>query len=177
MNNIFVNVEETKNVMEQIEYNLLCMLDVEVRNGILVEKNAPIHIDGKVINYPKKEIDIQDKYSINYEPFSNRKIAYYLFNKYVLLKQFEEPDKSISSFFISKFINNQDYLFASCRYSNGVEISSRLFTNESICWIDLIFIMEHDQINEMHGIDHVINLERIEQQKEREQNKNGRRFK
>lgn len=63
--------------MDEIEYNLLLVLEININNGIFVENGMPVHIDGKSINYPKILFEFPDKYSINYEPFSNRKIAYY----------------------------------------------------------------------------------------------------
>ena len=171
--NIGFDVNYIKQVMSDIEYELICMLEINVSNGIFVDRGMPIHIDGKSINYPKIENNgIPDRYSINYEPFTNRKIAHFLFNKYAILRQMEDSSLRISSFFISKYLNNPNYVYAMCRTNKG-DIESHPFTNESVCWIDLIDIMEGmtNKYELFNNIDMEINMERLIQQKEREEAK------
>lgn len=167
-----------KGVIDELEYGLICMLEINVSNGIFVDSGMPIHIDGKSINYPKIEMNgVPDKYSINYEPFTNRKIAYYLFNRYVIIRQMEDPNFEITSFFISKYLNKPDYLYATCRTNKG-DFTSQPFTNESVCWVNLIYMMEQGycDFNIFHAIDVQINIERLMQQKEKEEaRKNGKR--
>lgn len=174
------DVNEIKNIMDQIEYDLICMLEIDISNGIFVENGMPIHIDNKSINYPKIDMNgVPDRYSINYEPFSNRKIAYYLFNRYAVIRQIENPYFEIVSFFISKYLNNQDYLYAMCR-TNAGDFISQPFTNESVCWINLIYNMENMNTIDpsvFRNIDTQINIERLIQQKEKEEaKKNGKRI-
>ena len=88
--NIGFDVNSIKDKMSEIEYELICMLEINVNNGIFVENGMPVHIDGKSICYPKIENDGNDRYSINYDPFTNRKISYYLFNKYAIIRQMED---------------------------------------------------------------------------------------
>ena len=164
--------------MSEMEYDLIMMLEISVSNGIFVEGNKPIHIDGKSICYPKKEelIGKTDKFYINYDPFNNRKIAYYLFNKYAAIRQMEDPTLEIMSFFIAKDIVDTDgKIYAMCRTNKGSYTSDK-FTNESLCWIDLIYKMECGSVPELlNRIDELINYERLLQQNEREgEKKNGR---
>ena len=166
------NVSDVKKAMDEIEYNLLLVLEININNGIFVENGMPVHIDGKSINYPKIPFEFPDKYSINYEPFTNRKIAHFLFNKHAILRQMEDSSLRISSFFISKYLNNPNYVYAMCRTNKG-DIESHPFTNESVCWIDLIYIMEGmtNKYELFNNIDMEINMERLIQQKEREEAK------
>ena len=70
--NIGFDVSFIKRMMSDIEYELICMLEINVNNGIFVENGMPIHIDGKSICYPKIETNgVPDRYSINYDPFMN----------------------------------------------------------------------------------------------------------
>lgn len=164
------DVSNTKNRMNELEYELICMLDIEVRNGILSENNTPIHIDGKAICYPKIDEINLNKYCINFDPFTNRKIAYFLFNKYVILRQMEDSLFNVVSFFISKYLKHPNVLYATCR-TNGGDINSQPFTNETVCWINLIYLMENGycDYNVFKNIDDQINLDRLIQQKEREE--------
>ena len=172
------DVNSIKEQMSRIEYDLICMLEIDISNGVFVQNGMPVHIDGKSINYPKIEMNgIPDKYSINYEPFTNRKIAHMLFNRYAVILQMENPSLSIMSFFISKNLNNPNYLYATCRTNVG-DYTSHPFTNESICWIDLIYLIEDVEgynFNNYHStfnnIDMLINTERLIQQKEKEEAK------
>ena len=173
MNNIGFDVSYIKNMMSDMEYELIYMLDICVNNGILVDKGMPIHIDGKSINFPKIETNgVPDKYSINFEPLTNRKIAHFLFNKYAILRQIEDDSFRVTAFFISKYLNHPDVLYATCRTNRG-DFNSQPFTNESICWINLIYMMEYGNANYQlfNDIDTQINLNRIIQQKEREEAK------
>ena len=45
--NIGFDVSFIKRMMSDIEYDLICMLEINVNNGIFVENGMPIHIDGK----------------------------------------------------------------------------------------------------------------------------------
>ena len=85
------NVSDVKERMEQIEQELVMMLEINISNGIFIENGVPITIDGKTISCPKVQSEIPDKYSINYDPFNNRKIAYLLFNKYAIVRMKEDP--------------------------------------------------------------------------------------
>lgn len=157
------NVSDVKERMEQIEQELVMMLEINISNGIFIENGVPITIDGKTISYPKVQSEIPDKYSINYDPFNNRKIAHFLFIKYAIVRMKEDPSFRINSFFISKYINNPNMLYATCRTNRG-DFVSHAFTNESVCWIDLIYIMDNYQIEDMGLFDSQINLERSLQQ-------------
>ena len=170
--NIGFDVNSIKDKMSEIEYELICMLEINVNNGIFVENGMPVHIDGKSICYPKIESDGNDRYSINYDPFTNRKISYYLFNRYAIIRQMEDESFRITSFFISKYLNNPNVLYATCRTNKG-DFNSQPFTNESMCWINLIYIMENGfcDYNLFSNIDNQINLDRLLQQKEREEAK------
>lgn len=171
--NIGFDVSFIKNKMNDIEYELICMLEINVNNGIFVENGMPIHIDGKSICYPKIETNgVPDRYSINYDPFMNRKVAHFLFNRYAVIRQMEDESFRIVSFFISKYLNNPNMLYATCRTNRG-DFTSQPFTNESICWINLIYIMENGccDYNLFSNIDNQVNLDRLLQQKEREEAK------
>ena len=160
------NVSDVKKAMDEIEYNLLLVLEININNGIFVENGMPVHIDGKSINYPKIPFEFPDKYSINYEPFSNRKIAYYLVNRYAIIRMKEDSNFRISAFFISKYLNNPNMLYATCRTNKG-DITSHAFTNETVCWIDLINIMENNSISDYNTltlIDNQVNIDRLTQQ-------------
>ena len=86
--NIGFDVNYIKQVMSDIEYELICMLEINVSNGIFVDRGMPIHIDGKSINYPKIENNgIPDRYSINYEPFTNRKSRFITYKTRKLIIQ------------------------------------------------------------------------------------------
>lgn len=175
MNTIGFNVDNVRNEMSNIEYELIVMLEINVNNGILVENGMPIHIDGKSICYPKVDNSvILDKYTISFDPFMNRKVAYFLFNRYAVIRQMEDESFRIMSFFISKYLNNPNMLYATCRTNKG-DFTSMPFTNESVCWINLIYIMEGRNDNNagilFSNIDNQINLDRLLQQKEREEAK------
>lgn len=167
-----------KDTMNKIEYDLICMLEINISNGVFVENGMPVHIDGKSIRYPKIETNgTVDRYSINYDPFMNRKVAHYLFNKYAIIRQIEDPSFRISSFYISKYLNSPDYSYAACSTNKGI-IMSKAFTNESVCWINLIFEMENYKIDTelFKAIDTHINIERLMYQKEKEEaKKNAKR--
>lgn len=164
------DVSYIKNKMSDIEYELIHMLEINVNNGIFVEKGVPVHIDGKSICYPKIELDgTHDRYSMNYDPFMNRKVAHFLFNRYVNIRQMEDMTFRVTSFFISKYLNNPNVLYATCR-TNKSDYISQPFINESVCWINLIYIMENGNCdyNLFNNIDNQVNLDRLMQQKERE---------
>lgn len=168
------DMDNVKNAIDRMEYDLICMLEIDISNGIFVQNGMPIHIDGKVINYPKIEMTGQDKYSINYEPFSNRKIASFLFNRYAVIRQIEDPNFKIFTFSISKYLNNPNYLYAICKSNKG-EFISQPFTNESVCLVNLIYIMEQEycDFDLFTNIDTSINMERLmAQQKKKEELKN-----
>ena len=73
---------------------------------------------------------------------------------------------------VNKVLNNPNYVYAMCRTNKG-DIESHPFTNESVCWIDLIYIMEGmtNKYELFNNIDMEINMERLIQQKEREEAK------
>lgn len=165
------DVSNIKKVISGIEYDLICMLEINVHNGIFVENGMPIHIDGKSINYPKIDNGgVPDRYSINYEPFSNRKVAHFLFQKYVVIRQMEDESFNVISFFISRYLNNPNMFYATCRTNRG-DFTSQPFTNESVCFVNLIYIMETGNCDYylFNNIDSQINVERLLQQKEREE--------
>lgn len=164
------DISDVKNEIENVEYDLLRMLEIGVNNGVFVEKGMPIHIDGKSIHYPKLIPEELDRYSVNYDPFNNRKIAYFLFNRYAVLRMME--GLSVTAFFISKYIKDPNNLYATCRTNQGDYISHP-FTNEAVCWIDLIYIMENGKSDYtlFNNIDMQINMDRILQQKLREEAK------
>lgn len=155
------DVADIKKTIEEIEFNLLYTLNINVNNGMFVDNGNPILIDGKTIRYPKVDAEFLERSSINFDPFMNRKLAHYLFQRYAILRQMENPNFNVSSFFITSDLTNPLALFAVCRTNFG-EYSSFKFTNETVCWIDLIHKMDGDDksYNTMINIDSLINFER-----------------
>lgn len=168
MTNLGFDVASVKKIIEEIEYNLVYALELSVNNGMFVDNGHPIHIDGKSIKYPKVDIEFLERDSINFDPFMNRKLAHFLFQRYAILRQCENPNLQISSFFITSDLTNPTALFAVCRTNFG-DYNSSKFTNETVCWIDLIHKMENVQYshNVMNDIDMVINIERSIQEANR----------
>lgn len=128
-------------MINDIEYDLIFKLELDVSNDICIEQNSKslVQLDGKPICYPK---EAYDNYNIiKFDPFFNRKLANFLFQRYAYIYMREHPGIEISAFFISVELTRLNEPFAICRTNMG-DISSNSFTNETVCWIDLLYKME-----------------------------------
>jgi hypothetical protein len=129
------------NMISDIEYDLIFRLRMSVNNNICMEEDGRtlIQIDNKAICYPKETFN--DYNIIKFDPFFNRKLANFLFQRYVYIYLKENPNIQISSFFLTSELIRPNEVFAVCRTNRG-DIVSNSFTNETVCWIDLLYKME-----------------------------------
>jgi hypothetical protein len=128
-------------MIDEIEYDLIFKLELGVNNNICTEQDSRtlVQLDGKPICYPK--IAFNDYNIIKFDPFFNRKLANFLFQRYVYIYLKENPNIQISSFFLTSELIRPNEVFAVCRTNRG-DIVSNSFTNETVCWIDLLYKME-----------------------------------
>jgi hypothetical protein len=132
------------NAMNDIEYDLIFRLRMSINNNICMEEDGSlIQIDDKPICYPKETFN--DFNIVKFDPFFNRKLAYFLFQRYVYIYLSEHPDVSIESFSMAYELFNPTAMFAVCRTNKGIIESSR-FKNETLCWIDLLYKMDKADI-------------------------------
>lgn len=141
---IEIDVNSVLETISEIEYDLLFMLEIGVNNNICVNSDGkPIVIDGKAICYPKTLFE-NNFNVIKFDPFWNRKLTNYLFQRYIVMYQQENNNIHVTSFFITSDLSNPSQLFAVCRTNMG-DIQSNKFTNETVCWIDLMHKIEQVQ--------------------------------
>lgn len=133
-------------MIDEIEYDLIFKLELCVNNCICLEQDARtlVQLDGKSICYPKTAFN--DYNIVKFDPCFNRKLAHFLFQRYAYIYTRENPNVDIMSFFIASnlFSGNGGEMFAICRTNKG-DFMSNSFTNETMCWIDLIYKMERCQ--------------------------------
>lgn len=122
----------------QIEFDLFISLELETRNNIVIDSltNQPLSCNGKFICYPKDTI--QDKTIIPFDPFNNPRLMQFLFSIY--MRNIQRRGTPVLAFFLTP-IDVSGYGTAVCR-SNNKDISSNLFINEPLRYIDLILLME-----------------------------------
>lgn len=127
--------------IDEIEYDLIFRLNLCVDNGICMEEDARtlVQLDNKPICYPKTAYN--DYNIVKFDPFFNRKLANFIFQRYVYIYAKEHPNTQINSFFLSSELIRPNEVFAVCRTGMG-DICSNSFVNETTCWIDLIYKME-----------------------------------
>ena len=147
------------NTITEIEYDLILRLEINVSNNILIESDGKtlITLDNKPICYPKEAYNNFNV--IKFDPFFNRKLANFLFQRYVYLYLREHPGVSIDAFFLATELTRPKDIFAKCRTSIG-DIESNCFTNETVSWIDLLYKMDNCQYpyNEFLKLDQGINF-------------------
>ena len=132
--------------IDEIEFDLIGRLELGVSNGICTESDSRtlIQIDNKPICYPKTAFN--DRNIIKFDPFFNRRLAAFLFQRFAYIYMIEHQGASISSFWTASNLLNLDESFAVCRLTNeyGIthDIQSNCFSNETVSWIDLIYKMD-----------------------------------
>lgn len=131
-------------MISDIEYDLIFRLRMSVNNNICMEEDGRtlIQIDNKAICYPKETFN--DYNIIKFDPLFNRKLSYFLFQRYIYIYLSEHPDITIDSFSLAYELFNPTALFAVCRTNKGI-IESNRFKNETLCWIDLLYKMDREQ--------------------------------
>lgn len=132
-------------MINDIEYDLIFRLQFSVNNNFCTEEDCRtlIQIDNKALCYPKGSYP-NDHTVINFDPFFNRKLAYYLFQRYAYMYMAEHPGVQISSYSLAYMLNDTSKMFAVCKTNQG-DIQSNVFTNDTLCWIDLILKMDNSQ--------------------------------
>lgn len=151
-------------LIEEIEYDIICRLEISISNNILIDGKDVISINGKPICYPK---DSYDNYNIiKFDPFWNRKLTNLLFERFIRIYSMEHPDIQINSFFLTMDLSRPNEVFAICRTNRG-DIESNKFVNETVCWIDLIYKMEYCpySFSNMKDIDNTISFLKTERKK------------
>lgn len=128
-----------------IEYDLLFRLQFSENNNFLTEEDCRtlVQIDNKAVCYPKDAYP-NDHTIIGFDPFFNKKLAYFLFQRYVYMYMSEHPNVQISSFSLAYSLTDTNKMFAVCKTNHG-DIQSNLFVNDTLCWIDLILKMDNSQ--------------------------------
>lgn len=147
----------------KMEKDLIYMLEIDISNGVLVDKGVPVLINDKTVHYPKiLERGVSDKYSINYDPFFLPKLVNWMFTRYAVIRQMEDSSLSIPTFCTNKLLIQPDYLYATCRTNHG-DITSRPFVNEQIAWINLIYKMEYndDKYELFRNIDQYVSIQNM----------------
>lgn len=130
--------------IETLELNLIYTLQMNISNNIFVdESNQPIKLDNKYICYPKGLY--HDFNLIQFDPVFNRKLSQFLLQEYLRL-YITETQANVISFFISYSLFNKDKICAVLRTTTG-DISSNYYDNESMCWLDLIFKLDGQPID------------------------------
>lgn len=153
--------------IDEIEFDLIGRLELGVSNGICTESDSRtlIQIDNKPICYPKTAFN--DRNIIKFDPFFNRRLAAFLFQRFAYIYMIEHQGASISSFWTASNLLNLDESFAVCRLTNeyGIthDIQSNCFSNETVSWIDLIYKMDMCQYpyKEFYELDQNINIIRM----------------
>lgn len=151
-------------LMDEIEYDLIYKLEICVNNGILLESDNKtlLQLDNKSICYPKTAYD---SYSIiKFDPFFNRKLAQFLFQRYACIFMKEHPGFTINSFWTASNLLCLNETFAVCRlmkdgYSSPwKDMQSNAFVNETVAWIDLIYAMDACRYSypQMYELDNAI---------------------
>ena len=142
------SVSDVEANIAKMESELIYLLEIDVCNGVFAENGKTVLIANKSINYPKldRETLSRDKFSMNYDPFMSVKIALWMFTRYAVIRQTENVNFNIYSFFTSKTLSHPDYLFCTCRTNRG-DITGKAFINESVAWINLIYTMEYGDTN------------------------------
>ena len=131
-------------MIDEIEYDLIFKLELGVSNSICTEQDGMtiVKIDNKPICYPKTAFTSRD--IVKFDPFFNRKLANFLFQRYAYIYIRENPGINIQAFFLTSELIRPGEVFAVCRTNKG-DIASNSFINETTCWIDLIYKMERCQ--------------------------------
>lgn len=147
-------------MIDEIEYDLIFKLELGVSNNICTEQDSRtlVQLDNKPICYPKNTFN-NDYNIIKFDPFFNRKLMNFLFKRYAYIYLKENPDIQITSFFLTSELICPNEVFAVCRTNRG-DITSNSFTNETVCWIDLIYKMEQCQYpyKEFYKLDQAITI-------------------
>lgn len=147
--------------IQELEYELVFKLNLGARNSIITDETGNVvQIDGKPICYPKDAIN--DHNIIKFDPFFNRKLTNFLFKRYVYIYMSENPGVEIQSFSLVNDLFTHE-TFAVARTNRG-DICSNRFSNETVCWIDLIYKMDNSQFpyKEFYDIDRTITYTRLE---------------
>lgn len=151
-------------LIEEIEYDLLYRLEIGVVNNILLDSDGRtnLQIDNKSICYPKNAYDSHN--IIKFDPFFNRKLAQFLFQRYAYIFMLEHPEFTINAFWTASNMLCLNETFAICRLTkegyNGTwrDIQSNAFVNETVAWIDLIYAMDASRYSypQMYELDTAI---------------------
>lgn len=128
-------------MIQEIEYDLIFRLQMSVNNSILCEEDCRtlVQLDNKPICYPKEVFN--DYNIVKFDPIFNRKLAAFLFQRYIYIYLSENRNIEITSFSIAYEIINPKMMFAVCRTNRG-DIISNFFQNETLCWFDLMYKLE-----------------------------------
>ena len=138
-----MDIDSVMNLISEIEHDLLFTLEIGVNNNVCTSEGSPIIIDGKPILYPKGSFE--DSFNnIKFDPFWNRKLTNYLFQRYIKIFQ-QENGVYVMSFFLANDLPKSPMTFAVCRTKEYGDIQSNRFINETVCWIDLIYKLEKCQ--------------------------------
>lgn len=122
--------------------DLVYVLQVDIHNNILVDDNKkPILMDNKYIYYPST-LMYRDSNMIPFDPVMNKRLAQFLLQKYLTIYASEHYEMEIVSFFISYSICDNTKMSAVVRTTKG-DIISNYYTNESLCWLDLLFKLDN----------------------------------
>ena len=130
----------------ELVQDLIWTLDLSTCNGIVVDGALPYLLDDKTLCYPTltdEELNM-NKMVTNFAPFSNKKLAQKLFERYIHIINMEDPDLRVYGFniYVVPYTNAQMSAYnAVCNTSRGV-YTSHTFTNESVAWLELINIMD-----------------------------------
>lgn len=152
-----IDIEAINAFIDEIEYELVFKLLLGVSNNIIVEEedtNRIVYLDGKPICYPKSSFN--DFNIVKFDPFFNRKLTNFLFQRYMHIYLTENPDKRVISYFLANDLFTNE-TFAVVRTTKG-DIESNRFVNETLCWIDLIYKMDGAQFpyEEFYKLDQAI---------------------
>lgn len=166
---MYQNEPNYLSMIDRLEFDLFITLQLETRNNIVIDSftNQPLSYNGKFICYPKDKI--QDKTIATFDPFNNPRFMQFIFSLYI--RNYQRDGNIVQSFFLTP-INPNNTSCAVCRCGEGYninDISSNYFVNESLRYIDLIFIMERNSgiSNTLFDLDRYLSFIKEERMLER----------
>lgn len=158
---MYANEPNYINSMNLIETEILMLLELETRNNIVIDTNGqPLVYQNKFINFPKNSI--QDKNIITFDIFNNTRLMQFLFTIYIRNYQINN-NIQIQQFFLTP-LTPEGYGSVVIRSEQlKSDITSNIYYNESIRYIDLILrnegsmiLMSNNQV--LYEIDNYINF-------------------
>lgn len=161
----FCTYDFMSNLMtDKLTQDLIWTLDLSLFNGVVVDGNNPLLLDGKTLCYPCVEDEDLNRLVSNFNPFTNKKLAQMLFERYIRIRMYEDPDLKVEGYNIyvtphSPYAPPQ--CNAVCKTNQGV-YTSHVFSNESVAWVELINIMDDkvtpDMTYMLYTIDVAVNV-------------------